>query len=553
MEGSGHVGTRPPPRRRPRRRWAAPRQASSTDADRVHSDVATRSVIDFGSSVGGWLYYSLMCSNDARAEGDAVSGELTALLARLGELATADTASEPSVPDAARIDRIALFERIRSAVAAAQQTEMVTFARSQVDAQLADERVDPRRVGRGIADQIALACHVPPTRASRRLEVARVLWAEMPSTRALLVAGQISEQLSETIVSQTDHLDPEQRRSVDEQLAGDGLDQMSPKEAAAAVRRRAYEVDRAGYTARARKARKDRRVTLRPAPDTMSWLSVLLPVEQGAACLAALRRSADAHCGVGDEARTRDQLMADTTVERLTGQARAEDVNVEVDLVIPWDALHSDQPSEAGARTAPPDRAGTDGDEPGGGVAELVGFGPIPMGIARDILAGSAGRLWWRRLFTAPKGGALIGGDPDRRRFDGFLARLLGIRDHGRCRDPYCDAPIRHYDHIRQHRAGGPTCYANGRGVCARGNYVREMPDWRVETIHDGLDGPPHTTRTTTPTGHTYVSRAGPVPRRFTPQPREPEGRSATASSPARSDAGRHRDPGRRAASRVDG
>ncbi len=41
-------------------------------------------------------------------------------------------------------------------------------------------------------------------------------------------------------------------------------------------------------------------------------------------------------------ARTRDQIMADTLVERLTGQTRAGDVNVELQLMMPLDAL--DQP-----------------------------------------------------------------------------------------------------------------------------------------------------------------------------------------------------------------
>ena len=86
--------------------------------------------------------------------------------------------------------------------------------------------------------------------------------------------------------------------------------------------------------------------------------------------------------------------------------------------------------------------------------------------------------------------------------------RRLG--DGGRCRDSYCDAAIRHHDHIRQSRAGGPTSFTNSRGACAQGNFVREMPGWHLETVHDGLGEQPHTVRTTTPTGHTYTSRAGP-------------------------------------------
>ena len=104
-----------------------------------------------------------------------------------------------------------------------------------------------------------------------------------------------------------------------------------------------------------------------------------------------------------------------------------------------------------------------------------------------------------------------LGGDPATPPCN-VLNRVIRVRDGDRCRDPFCDAPIRHVDHIRPYRAGGPTSLGNGRGVCARGNYVREMPGWRVELVHDGLGRIPHTVRTTTPTGHTYTSRAGPAP-----------------------------------------
>jgi hypothetical protein len=423
----------------------------------------------------------------------ALDAALAGFTAMLDNLTTRAAEPDPHSADAVRIDRIAALEKIKAAAAAAQYAEMVAFARSQVAAHLAHvdaDRLDPAAVGRGIGDQIALACRVSPLHGSRRLGVARALTADLPLTWGLLAAGRISEHVAELVVAETRHLDSERRRQVDKLIVDGGLADLSPRRAAALARKCAYEADPAGYVARGRTARADRRVGLRPAPDTMSVLTGLLPVEQGVACLAALRRHTDSVIATGD-ARSRDQIMADTLVQRLTGQAAATDVNVEVGIVLPVDALLD------------PERGGT---------AEVVGHGPIPVGIARDILAATTGSRWWRRLFTAPDNGPLIGGDTKRRRFDGALAHLIAVRDHGRCRDPFCDAPIRHLDHIRSYSRGGPTSFANGRGVCARGNYVREMPGWTVEVLHDGLGRRPHTVRTTTPTGHTYISTPGPAP-----------------------------------------
>jgi hypothetical protein len=146
-----------------------------------------------------------------------------------------------------------------------------------------------------------------------------------------------------------------------------------------------------------------------------------------------------------------------------------------------------------------------DGSDPA--AALLDGYGPLPTELARDILLSSKGRKWWRRLYAEPYGGPIIGGDPFRRQFDGFLRKLIMIRDR-LCRDPYCDAPIRHIDHIQRFAEGGLTIYLNGRGSCERGNYVREMPGWTIKPISSGLDGARHTVKITTPTGHSYLSRA---------------------------------------------
>jgi len=65
-------------------------------------------------------------------------------------------------------------EKIKAAAAALQMAESVRFAQSQAEAQLAAD-VHPDKIGRGIADQLGLACRVSGFAAARRLGVARAL------------------------------------------------------------------------------------------------------------------------------------------------------------------------------------------------------------------------------------------------------------------------------------------------------------------------------------------------------------------------------------------
>src|SRR5687768_1773313 len=275
----------------------------------------------------------------------------------LAELAGAVTDGSPT-GDAARIDRIARLERLRAVTAALQTAESVRFAQSQVAEQIAAE-VHPDAIGRGIAEQIGLACRISPVAAARRLNTARTLWFELPDAYSQLVAGELHERVAETVVTETRHLNPEKRRQVQ---------------------------------------RKHRRVGVRSAPDTMAVLSGYLPVEQGIACYAALRQHADSAVATGD-GRTRDQIMADTLVERITGQTTAADVNIELQLLMPLDTLINPDDHSA---------------------AVIPGYGPLPSQHAREIMTSSKARKWWRRLFTPPKGASkgpapIVGGDPTRR------------------------------------------------------------------------------------------------------------------------------------------
>jgi hypothetical protein len=424
---------------------------------------------------------------DRVADDDAVGSWLRVVLEQVGALAR----GPQDASDGVRIDRIAHLERIKAAAAAAQATEIVAFARSQVADQRAAD-VDHRRLGRGIADQVALACHVSSSEGSRRLTTARDLSIDLPRTLVLLSHGLISDYTAMLVASETRPLSAELRRRVDAELEAAGVIAMAPREAALTARRLTYRADPQAALKRARLARSDRRVTVRPAPDTMSLLTGLLPVEQGVACYAALKQRTDQLVAVGD-ARSRDQIMADTLVERLTGQAAAAAVPTEIQIVVPVEALVDE-----------------DDPEP----ADLPGYGPLPIGLVQEFLALAGQQSWWRRIFTATSrdGGRSVVDVDDRRRrfarrsprrFPRRAARLIKVRDRW-CRDPYCTAAIRHLDHIVRHTEGGPSTVANGRGVCERHNYVREMPGWSVQLVEED----PHITVIVTPTGHRYRSRA---------------------------------------------
>nr|WP_231715079.1 HNH endonuclease signature motif containing protein [Arthrobacter gengyunqii] len=312
------------------------------------------------------------------------------------------------------IDEIRLLEELKSAAAAAQARAAVAFdastRRAQARAGLAAEQV-----GRGVGAQIGLARRESPHRGNRLLGLAKILTAEMPCTLQALSVGVISEWRATLLVRETACLSREDRGRVDEVVAGDlaGLETLGDRALIARVRSLSYGLDPHAVVNRAAKAVEGRYVSCRPAPDTMTYLTGLLPVAQGVGVFASLSREADRLKAAGD-ARGRGQIMADTLVERVTGQARAEDVRVEVQLIMTDRALlagvlpavvmdaGAEEPVDAGVTTsdAPAGRtpvsAGRRAGSLGAGLvpegsepAVLAGYGVVPAQWARDLIRGS--------------------------------------------------------------------------------------------------------------------------------------------------------------------
>lgn len=391
--------------------------------------------------------------------------------------------------DAERIDLIRALEDLKGAAAGAQAVVSVDFDESQRAAQ--EQRGWPAaRLGEGVASQVGLARRESPHKSARLLGLAKVLDREMPHTLARMRIGELSEWRATILARETACLSVEDRRLVDRCLCGPGGTGPTLSDTALerAARKLAADLDSAAVAARARKAEADRNVTLRPAPDTMTWFGALLPVKDGVAVYAALKAAADIARAAGDP-RSRGQVMADTLVERVTGASVADPIRVNLDLVMT-------------------DRSffGTSEES-----AHVPGYGPVSAHWAHDLLddALDAVQVWVRRLFTCPETGRLVAMDSQARHAPAGLADLIRRRDQNLCRTPWCGAPIRAVDHVTEWQAGGETSESNSQGLCERCNLAKQAPGWQARPSPAAQAGAErHTVITTTPTGHTYRSRA---------------------------------------------
>jgi hypothetical protein len=335
---------------------------------------------------------------------------------------------------------------------------------------------------------VALARRDAPARGGRHLGLATALVHEMPHTLAALECGVLSEWRATLIARESACLAVADRRRLDEELCAEvsKLEGLGDARIVARAKEIAARLDGRAVVDRAAKAQADRTVTIRPAPDCMTYVSVLLPVAKGVGLWAALKRQAD----ITGDGRTRGQVMADTAYDRITGCPAGQPESVALNLVMSDAALWGHD----------------------GAPAVLDGYGPIPASLAQQLVCAAVvderavARL--RRLYRHPRSGALVAMESRARFFPKALAEFIGVRD-ATCRTPYCDAPIRHRDHALPRNRGGPTSALNGLGECERCNYVKEAPGWRVSTAQENGT---HTAQFVTPTGARYRSTAPPLP-----------------------------------------
>ena len=408
---------------------------------------------------------------------------LTAELMTIGE----------GLDDAGRVDLLRALEELKCGAAGAQAAVTADFVASQ-RAMAAAAGVRAERQAKGIASQVALARRVSPARAQQLVGFATLVRREMPCTDTALRSGRITERAALALVQETACLELPARTEVDRRVAGDpeAVEAMSEKQIIGTVRSIVAELDPAAVAERRRRAEAQRRVTTKPAPDTMMWLTSLMPVKDGVAVWAVLSRDADQKRAAGDE-RSRGQIMADTLRDRilagagLHGAEGAAAVPLMINVIVPDSVLLGDDD----------------------GIGWVQDYGPVPGDLLRQWIAQNAQDAedgvdqFVRRLYASPSTGQLVAMDSKAIKFDGRLAEFLRLRDQT-CRTLYCDARIRHLDHVVRKADGGPTTAVNGQGTCETCNHAKEGWGWSARPIR-GPDGH-HLVEIITPTGHRYTS-----------------------------------------------
>ena len=467
----------------------------------------------------------------ADGTGGAVTAPVVAFRAWLAAVEVA------GLSDADRVDLVAELERVKGSASAVQ-------ARATDALRCSREAAAPADVARSVGAQVALARRESPCLGDRFVGLSRALVHEMPATMAALASGEISERHAVAVVQATACLSRADRAEVDRRVAP-VLGRLGVAGAGRAAARVAAELDAASVVARMEAAVASRRVTVRPAPDGMAYLSVLGPLTEvvgaHAALLARSRAVLAGQCP--DEApdgRGAGAVAADAALRLLSGRAvgaGAAGGGAPGDHR-PGPARHR-RPGPVGVRAGPRPRP-----------RQRAGPGRPRLATRRSMTPpGTA--VWVRRLYTTPGGRDLVAMDSRRRVFAGLLRRMLVLRDDV-CSTPWCQAPVVHADHTTPVRGGGRTAWANGDGRCARCNQVKEAPGWAVRVIHPGpAPGVPRKRRPATrparcgdplasrhrprelevitPTGHRYHSHAPPLTG-WGWQPTRPPKRPLTAS-----------------------
>jgi len=434
----------------------------------------------------------------------------------------AATAEPAALSDAGLIEAIVGFDRLTGWAQARQARLLAEFARRRPGDDPTMVATDkPCAISRFAPDEVGLALKLSRLTAKARLGRAVQLSEVLPDTLHAWQQGRLDERRVTAICDSTHYLPAEKAQAVQRRVLARAPEQ-TLAQLKVALKRAVQHADPDGCRDRHRAARRDRRVAVGEEQEGMASLWALLSASDARSCFQWLTRLAQG-CGT-DDPRGMDARRADLMVSLLTGTlthaARDED-----------EEHGADASPGSGPAARYPERGPRPQDNPGstaGGGAgtvplqpvnpgkplvqvlmpfttllwldeqacELVGHGPIPAELAREIAADAT----LKRLVFDPLSGALLDHGRTTYRPPAALADFVRARDV-HCRGPICGrrALDSELDHIVPYPKG-PTSEKNLMSECGHDHHAKHAPGWRVRARPDGR------IEWITPTGHRYYS-----------------------------------------------
>ena len=475
------------------------------------------------------------------------------------------TTDPAGLSDDTLIEAMVGFDRVGSWAAARQARLLAELARRR-PTDRAPYSARWAGVGSEYApDEVGVALHLARGTACARIGLACRLLATLPDTFALWEAGRIDTAKARAVDDATVVLSDELARAVQDRVLPRAPEQ-TLAQLKAALARAVIAADPDGAEARHRQARRDRRVVVTAEPDGMGTLWAMLTATDAAGAFTWLTRLAR---GLGaEDPRSMDARRADILAALLNGRplhnadtdtsdtdtsdtdtSDTDTSDTDTSDTDTSDTDTSDTDADAAPGGSEPDSGEADDGEADDGVdgadvatgpgrpiqpmnpgkpliqvlvpystligaddhpAELVGHGPIPACLAREVAADGV----WRRLVTDPVSGTLL--DHGRTTYH----PPAGLADHVRARDVHCRFPgcrkkaaDAELDHITAWSDGGHTSEPNLAGYCTHHHRLKTHAEgWHVHAQPGGG------LRWTTPTGHQHTTG----PHDYRPDPAPP-------------------------------
>ncbi len=326
------------------------------------------------------------------------------------------------------------------------------------------DRASDQVITSNFVAEAAIALRMTTQKARARMFTAKGLRHACPQTLQALAAGQITTSAARAIVKNSQDLSTEQIELMEHQLlpiaATSSDDTVSQR-----ARRFHDRSNPEAATARHEKAADSRKVTSWNRPDGMASLNLTAPAINVRSIMNTLDYEVSQHKDPQDT-RTKAQLMSDILCDALiNGWPTTNGTPLKPRVVVTIPALQMLA-------------------NPKCSMADLEGYGPIPMGLAMQLAKDAPSII---PMLTDPFSGAVM--DVGRKRYKAprVLKEFLRARDQ-HCCYPGCrrTADTSEVDHVDGWETGGHTDRENTELLCKQHQMFKHALGWRVTNRPDG-------------------------------------------------------------------